>query len=154
MKDFKKSARSSAGPRTGGFSRGGSSRPSFGARGASAGYRAARDASRGFDVPKEMHQATCNKCREACEVPFRPNGKKPVYCRNCFVRDDAPQGGFEKRGFDARGDSRSFGAERFERSSVPSQPASDPRIAAIQKELSQVHALLEELIANVKSQAD
>jgi hypothetical protein len=19
-----------------------------------------------------------------CEVPFRPNGKKPVYCRNCF----------------------------------------------------------------------
>jgi hypothetical protein len=23
-----------------------------------------------------------------CEVPFRPNGKKPVYCRDCFRKED------------------------------------------------------------------
>ena len=32
----------------------------------------------------ERFQANCAQCHEKCEVPFRPNGKKPVYCRNCF----------------------------------------------------------------------
>ncbi len=39
-----------------------------------------RDASR----PVELHQATCAQCKKMCEVPFRPNGKKPVLCRDCF----------------------------------------------------------------------
>lgn len=38
--------------------------------------------------PTELHQATCNECGKMCEVPFRPNGKKPVYCRDCFRRED------------------------------------------------------------------
>lgn len=33
---------------------------------------------------RPMHQATCAECGEKCEVPFRPNGEKPVYCRDCF----------------------------------------------------------------------
>lgn len=37
----------------------------------------------------EMHPATCEQCGKRCEVPFRPNGKKPVYCSNCFVKDDS-----------------------------------------------------------------
>ena len=32
----------------------------------------------------EVHKTTCDGCHAACEVPFRPNGKKPVYCRNCY----------------------------------------------------------------------
>ena len=36
----------------------------------------------------EMYRATCAKCGQSCEVPFRPNGSKPVYCSNCFKRDD------------------------------------------------------------------
>jgi len=32
----------------------------------------------------EMHQATCANCGKSCEVPFRPTGNKPVYCRECF----------------------------------------------------------------------
>lgn len=39
--------------------------------------------------PTELHQATCNSCHAPCEVPFRPNGKKPVYCRDCFQKQDA-----------------------------------------------------------------
>jgi len=35
-----------------------------------------------------MHQAVCVSCRKFCEVPFKPNGKKPVYCRDCFGRED------------------------------------------------------------------
>ncbi len=35
-------------------------------------------------VSTEKYQAICNECNAACEVPFRPNGKKPIYCSNCF----------------------------------------------------------------------
>lgn len=40
---------------------------------------------------KVMHRATCSECGNSCEVPFKPNGKKPVMCSNCFRKDD--QGG-------------------------------------------------------------
>ncbi len=53
-------------------------RPSFGAKRSSAYGR------RDSDGPVELFQATCNECHKPCEVPFRPNGKKPVYCRDCF----------------------------------------------------------------------
>lgn len=51
------------------------------------GMRPSYGAKRGFsrnDAPTERFQATCNECGDLCEVPFKPNGKKPVYCRNCF----------------------------------------------------------------------
>ncbi|MEB3245086.1 MAG: CxxC-x17-CxxC domain-containing protein [Vampirovibrionales bacterium] len=34
--------------------------------------------------PREMHDAVCAGCGVQTQVPFRPNGMKPVYCRNCF----------------------------------------------------------------------
>ena len=40
-----------------------------------------------------MHKATCSNCGKECEVPFRPTGSKPVYCRDCF----AQQGGSDSR---------------------------------------------------------
>lgn len=42
-------------------------------------------ASRGGDGEKMMFKATCGECRKSCEVPFRPSGDKPVYCRDCFA---------------------------------------------------------------------
>lgn len=51
-----------------------------------------RPFSRDFE-PKEMHQAVCSECDKDCEVPFRPNGRKPVLCRDCFKQD----GGMEER---------------------------------------------------------
>lgn len=35
-----------------------------------------------------MHRATCAECGDSCEVPFRPTGGKPVFCNNCFRRED------------------------------------------------------------------
>ena len=32
----------------------------------------------------ELFQAICSNCGKQCEVPFRPNGTKPVYCKECF----------------------------------------------------------------------
>ncbi|MFC1691582.1 CxxC-x17-CxxC domain-containing protein [Nanoarchaeota archaeon] len=34
--------------------------------------------------PREMHKAVCADCGNECEVPFKPSGERPVYCRECF----------------------------------------------------------------------
>tara|TARA_B100000315_G_C14186346_1_gene411293 strand:- start:26 stop:388 length:363 start_codon:yes stop_codon:yes gene_type:complete len=48
----------------------------------------------------EMHETICDKCAKKCEVPFKPTSSKPVYCSDCFVKDDSSSGG--------RGKSNSF----------------------------------------------
>jgi CxxC-x17-CxxC domain-containing protein len=67
-------------------------RPSFGDRGGSARsferkpFGGARD--RGA---LELFNVKCARCGVDTQVPFRPTGEKPVYCRDCFTRggDDA-----------------------------------------------------------------
>lgn len=34
-----------------------------------------------------MFQATCSECGNACEVPFKPTGRKPILCDRCFKKD-------------------------------------------------------------------
>ena len=34
--------------------------------------------------PRPMFQATCSKCWQSCEVPFKPTSERPVFCSNCF----------------------------------------------------------------------
>ena len=33
---------------------------------------------------RQMYDATCAKCQQACQVPFKPTEGRPVYCRNCY----------------------------------------------------------------------
>ena len=40
----------------------------------------------------QMFNATCAECGKPCEVPFRPNGEKPVYCNYCFGKNKANAG--------------------------------------------------------------
>lgn len=52
----------------------------------------------------DMHPATCATCGRACEVPFRPTGDRPVYCRDCFGKKSGNTGGgdrFSKKEFTA-----------------------------------------------------
>ena len=35
---------------------------------------------------RQMHDVTCDQCGVATQVPFKPNGAKPVLCRECFRR--------------------------------------------------------------------
>lgn len=46
--------------------------------------RNSRFGNRSGDSIGAMHKAICAECGTTCEVPFRPNGEKPVYCKNCF----------------------------------------------------------------------
>ncbi|MFH1095502.1 MAG: CxxC-x17-CxxC domain-containing protein [Candidatus Micrarchaeota archaeon] len=40
----------------------------------------------GYDGPREMNDAVCSDCGQACQVPFKPTEGRPVYCRNCFPK--------------------------------------------------------------------
>lgn len=33
---------------------------------------------------RQMYRAICSNCGKDCEVPFKPNGSKPVLCSDCF----------------------------------------------------------------------
>ncbi len=46
-----------------------------------------------------MHKATCAECGDMCQVPFKPNGTKPVLCSMCFQKSGgkAPSRPFEDR---------------------------------------------------------
>lgn len=35
---------------------------------------------------REMFPAVCAECGKSTTVPFKPNGEKPVYCKECFQR--------------------------------------------------------------------
>ena len=50
-----------------------------------------RDSSRGnFDGRDSrkplLYDAVCDECGKDCKVPFKPSGKKPVYCSDCFEK--------------------------------------------------------------------
>lgn len=93
MKDFKSPRKPGGfgGSSRGGF--GGSSRGGFGDRGGFGG-RGGRDSER-----PTMHKAICSDCGNDCEVPFRPNGTKPVLCSSCF---SVQKGGNERPAFGGR----------------------------------------------------
>lgn len=33
-----------------------------------------------------LHRAICADCHKDCEVPFKPSGERPVYCKECFKK--------------------------------------------------------------------
>lgn len=88
--------RSFGGGGFGGGSRGGER--SFGAR---------------SEGPKTMFPAVCSTCGQNCEIPFKPTGIHPVFCRNCF-KNQAPTAGASRPG------QRTF-------SSPSARPAFSPR---------------------------
>ncbi|MFH0876704.1 MAG: CxxC-x17-CxxC domain-containing protein [Candidatus Omnitrophota bacterium] len=43
--------------------------------------------SGGYDRrPREMHKAVCAECKKECEVPFKPSGDRPIYCKECYSK--------------------------------------------------------------------
>ena len=35
---------------------------------------------------RPLYQAVCAECRKECEVPFKPSGERPVFCKECFAK--------------------------------------------------------------------
>jgi len=66
-----------------------------------------------------LHKAVCADCKKECEVPFKPTGNRPVYCKECFGKrkDDSPfKGGQGERSGGGDRHQSSFRPRRDERS--------------------------------------
>ncbi len=37
---------------------------------------------------KQMFEVVCAECGKDCEVPFKPTTDRPVFCSDCFVKED------------------------------------------------------------------
>ena len=85
----------------------------------------------------ELFTATCSACRKGCEVPFRPNSDKPVYCSACFGKKNSDDMREERSG--ERNDFRARNDFRSEKSSY-AKPERDIRtsyneVPRVQKDL-------------------
>lgn len=58
-----------------------------------------------------MHKAVCSKCAKECQLPFRPNGNRAVFCSTCFE------------------DQKNENPEKFERSERSERKSFDPASA-------------------------
>ena len=114
-------------PRSGGFNK----RPGGfkGGGGARFGNKRPFDRDARGEGRPEMHSATCANCHKPCEVPFKPDGSRPIYCRDCFG-DNKPEG--SERSSDRaprefhRSENRSF--DRPERRDFSPRPSAAPAV--------------------------
>ncbi len=97
--------------------------------------------------PARMYETNCAKCGNSCEVPFRPTGERPIYCRDCFTgKKDAPRGEYAPR------DERPRFAQRNERPmndfrSAPREAAPDPRIDTLKRDIDAMSRKLDTIIS-------
>ena len=42
-----------------------------------------------YGAPRQMFPAICAECGKSTEVPFQPRGDKPVYCNDCFRKNQS-----------------------------------------------------------------
>ena len=80
-------------------------------------------------------------------MPFRPNGEKPVLCRDCF-RTDAPAGSGERQS--SGYPKRDFGAPAF----TNPAPRGDAGMADLKKQLELVNIKLDKLIQILKETSE
>lgn len=98
-----------------------------------------RDSRGGFgggrDQDRQMFSTRCASCGRDCEVPFKPNGSKPVYCNDCF----RTMGQDSDNRSDDRGARRSFGEDRAPRTSAPNY---SEQFAALNTKLDKILSML------------
>lgn len=130
--------------RPGGFG-GNKGRGGFGARnGGRPGFGRPSFGGNRDDKRSEMFTATCDQCHKQCEVPFRPNGSKPVYCNNCFgSKRDGYSNDFSKRETPRH---RSEIKDTFSFDSTPKQRMEDKRIDELKKQVDAISAKIDKLL--------
>jgi CxxC-x17-CxxC domain-containing protein len=136
----------------GGFRRGGGSfggRPKFGGK-----FGGGRDGGNRSGARLGLFPAICSDCRKNCEVPFRPTGEKPVYCRDCFGKQrKAPgnnSGGSDRSGGDFRRDTRS----RYEHRSDGAVVLSDGGIGALKQQLAGLETKVSRILEILSQKAE
>lgn len=82
------------------------------------------------DGPREMYPAECSNCHKMTQVPFRPNGKKPVFCSDCFKGEE-------------RGGARE--SRPYTRPSFAPQAAPDHRIDEVKRQVIMLDSKIDRL---------
>jgi CxxC-x17-CxxC domain-containing protein len=125
-------------------------KPSFGSK---PGY--GNKPSFGADRDKKdvtLYNATCTTCGKSCEVPFRPDGKKPVLCRDCFAaKNDSPTNSANNR---ERFTTNEMVGRAPERTFAPKQAypnVSQAEFSTMSKQLISLEAKVAEIIALLKT---
>ena len=118
----------------------GSARPSYGpARPRttsprdSRGFRGARTESGGGAFQK--FDAICSNCGKKCQVPFRPDGEKPVYCKDCF---GVPR--------DAMASKKKFSAPSAPSFSAPAPAAGGKSIADLTRQIAAMNTKIDTML--------
>ncbi len=93
------------------------------------GFRPQSFGTRNSFPKKELFDAECEGCHTRCQVPFRPNGKKPVYCSNCFKKEE--------------------GKSTHASSYRSDPPAPSRELQALTKEIQTMNATIQQLIVAV-----
>ncbi len=83
----------------------------------------------------EMTSAICAKCGKSCEIPFKPTGNRPVYCRSCFTQTGPSESGNESRNFASR--------DRYSNRSESKSGSSSEELDRINRKLDKILRALE-----------
>ena len=100
-----------------------------------------------------MFQATCSNCGNSCEVPFRPNGEKPVFCSPCFDKTSGREAQPRQQSYGQQ----SYGAPRQEYArpqersfAAPAASAvRDTRIDNLVTQMDKLHAKIDKLLLSL-----
>ncbi|MFA6252250.1 MAG: CxxC-x17-CxxC domain-containing protein [Candidatus Paceibacterota bacterium] len=65
------------------------------------GMAASANRDQAFRSNGELHDAICQSCNKKMKVPFKPDGKRPVYCKTCLKKmaDEAREKKGEKESY-------------------------------------------------------
>lgn len=102
----------------------------------------------------QMHKATCSDCGRACEVPFRPTGEKPVFCRDCFAGKREGGDRHVRPDFGNRGPKRDFNEKQNNSFAPRAEFTPAPANDEIKKQLNDINRKLENLLASIDRLVD
>ncbi|MFC1626854.1 CxxC-x17-CxxC domain-containing protein [Patescibacteria group bacterium] len=100
-----------------------------------------RDGGRDGGRPT-MHDAVCHDCGKNCQVPFRPNNDKPIFCSECFETKGGRDNNRSNRRDSGR---RDFGNRDSGRSS-------DRRLGYIEDKIDTLNVKLDRVIDLLSSE--
>jgi|WetSurMetagenome_2_1015567.scaffolds.fasta_scaffold00882_12 CxxC-x17-CxxC domain-containing protein len=93
-----------------------------------------REERRDFDRPRnedrQMFDATCAKCGQSCQIPFRPKPGRDIFCSDCFARE--------------KGDEKPFSSDR-----APKSANYDKQFEILNSRLNKIIELLSPKSATV-----
>jgi CxxC-x17-CxxC domain-containing protein len=94
----------------------------------------------------QLFSAICTNCKRPCEVPFRPDGSKPVLCRDCFANKTS---GSHSNSQDRDYHSKTGSGQRMDGQRHMSQPAPTIDTSELLVKLAIVEKKIDELITLV-----